>query len=181
MNIRKGLVIEFLLQIRGKAFEAVMKRHREEREVFAVKYLEENKHKAHVQALIELDRMVPIFRENLGAALLAFGSENYRFYRDNFPAQGFRALFFSYPVQGDVEAQQMFERQEIELKALKEEYAKIERGIANLAKGKQAAEYLSSLGFDISWIERNSKVTTAVESGSIDTNLLFPCKKAGLD
>lgn len=182
MQVRKGLVVEFLLHVKAKAFDSVIKRQREEREAFAKKYAEENAESTHIKALIELDKMVPVFRSNIANALEIFGAQEYRFYRDNFPNSSFFDLFFSYPVGGCSESSALFEAHELETKKLRDEYYKIEQALQNFAKGKPAMEYLRSLGFDVSWIEKRS-VPGVVSSAptDIDTAVLFPCKKQGLD
>lgn len=181
-NISKTLVKDFFFQVKAKAFEALMKEHRIEREVFAQKYLAEKCATRVVEALKRMDGCATALKQDLKVIMSDFGGRHYDT-NIHFPNRSFKEIFFSFPIKSSEESIAMFERQAQALDQLKVEYAKIEKNLLTFRNGKYAAEYLESLGFDVSWIRKHSEKDSSatVVADTIDTSVLFPCKKQGLD
>ena len=182
MVIKKSLVTDFFLQVKAKAFEAIMAEQKKERELFAQKYLVEKCATHVVEALKRMDGGVAALKQDLDTIMSDFGGRHYDT-NIRFPNKSFKEIFFSFPIKSSKDSIELFERQAQALDQLRAEYTKIEKNLLAFTKGKPAMEYLKSLGFDVAWIIKHAEQspTATTPENTIDTSILFPCKKQGLE
>ena len=176
MGLSKNTVYEFLSKVQQKAIDTIDEKYKVLTEKAIDEYLGLPENVALTTAIDDLQAALDLAKQKTkNLNVLA----NRNLSCTHYDVRG--ELFYGWYALKVESIRDIKSKRDNEIQPLKIEYSKIRAVCQKKKTGEKGMEFLKSIGFDVSWLEKHQpEITQKPAPGKINTKILFPCKEKGL-